>query len=58
MAYGHDTDIILCTTCDAEFTIARFDDEEGENPEFCPFCGSPLWSEEEDDDEDDDDSYD
>ena len=50
----YEDDIILCTTCDAEFSINRFDDEEGEEIEFCPLCGSHLWDDR--DDEDDEDS--
>lgn len=48
----NNNDITLCVNCDAEFTVNRFDDEEGEEVQFCPFCGSHLWEEEfEDDDE-------
>jgi len=47
----NDEDIVICTECDAEFTVHKLDDEEGE-VEFCPYCGHHLW-EEHDDDEDD-----
>ena len=52
MAYNGDTDIILCTNCDAEFTVNRFDDEEGEEIQYCPFCGSHLWEDVDFEDED------
>lgn len=48
----YDNEILLCTNCDAEFSVDRFDDEE-EEIQYCPFCGSHLWDEElEEDDED------
>lgn len=47
----YDEDIVLCTNCDAEFSVNRYDDEEGEEVQFCPFCGFPLWEEEQEDEE-------
>lgn len=45
-------DIVLCVNCDAEFSVNRFDDEE-EEVQYCPFCGSHLWEEDYDDSEED-----
>jgi uncharacterized paraquat-inducible protein A len=44
----HDDDIVLCTNCDAEFSVNRYDDEEGYDVTYCPFCGIHLWDEEDD----------
>ena len=46
----YDNEILLCTNCDAEFSVDRFDDEE--EIQYCPFCGSHLWDEELEEDED------
>lgn len=48
-------EISLCINCDAEFSVSRFDDEEGEEVQFCPFCGSHLWEDDLDDNEDEED---
>ena len=47
--------IILCINCDAEYTITRIDDEEEQEPEFCPFCGYHQLEEEYDEELDDED---
>ena len=44
---------ILCTECDAEFTIHKLDDEE-DDVEFCPYCGHALWEEYDNDNEGED----
>jgi len=48
----NEEDIILCTECDAEFTVNRLDDGE-EEVEFCPICGHHLWEELDEDNDDD-----
>lgn len=50
----NDEDIVLCTECDAEFTVHKLDDEEGD-VEFCPYCGHHLWEEYDNDEEGEDD---
>jgi len=46
-------DEITCGSCDAEFTIVYYSDQDGVmyHPEFCPFCGEPLDIDEDDDED-------
>lgn len=46
----YDDDIVLCTNCDAEFSVNRYDDEEAEVT-YCPYCGFHLWDEEDEEEE-------
>ena len=58
--FGYEEEkIILCINCDAEYTVARMDDDEsGDEPEFCPFCGFQHNVEDDDEDEDFDEDLD
>jgi uncharacterized paraquat-inducible protein A len=47
-----DNDIVICTECDAEFTVHKLDDEDGD-VEFCPYCGHHLWEDQREDEDDD-----
>ncbi len=46
-------DEFTCNSCDAEFTIVYYSDQDGiiYSPEFCPFCGEPLDIDEDDDED-------
>ena len=47
-------DIMLCTECDAEFTVHRLDDDGDDSEvEFCPYCGNPMGLEYDEDEADD-----
>lgn len=52
-------DAIVCDECDAEFKVEAI--AVNDNVSFCPFCGSPIYSEIDSDDDHEDlfpDDYD
>jgi hypothetical protein len=60
MNYSDNSDIIICESCESEFSVAQFGIEE-EEINYCPFCGHDLHGEyddeEDEDDEDEDDEW-
>ena len=51
-----DDEIVICTNCDAEFAVYRYDDDDdGLEVEFCPYCGHHLWEEDQQDSDDEED---
>lgn len=54
-----DENIILCVNCDAEYSVNKYDDDEEQEAEFCPFCGYHIIEDDEefDDEEEEEDDF-
>jgi rRNA maturation endonuclease Nob1 len=57
MNYSDNSDIIICESCESEFSVAQFGIEE-EEINYCPFCGHDLHEEYDEEDEEDEDEED
>jgi hypothetical protein len=46
--FTEETDIQICTNCDAEYSITLISNDDDYQPCFCPFCGNDHSDEEDD----------